>query len=89
MTEANDKYKVADFTIEETRIRAYVLKPGQHFERFGGSRHGLVVNKTPSLIVRRSGRWGTEDSEYDVHDVGVWQKLFQHHKHACVPHVTI
>jgi hypothetical protein len=50
----------------------YILKAGEHFPGFGGSRHGLTVGKTPSLITRSYAGGGISDTEYDVHDPGVW-----------------
>lgn len=50
----------------------YILKPGAHFPGFGGSRHGLTVGKTPSLITRTRAGGGISDVEYDVHDPSVW-----------------
>jgi hypothetical protein len=57
------------------RVTAYILGPGQMFPGFGGSSSGLLVGKTASLIIRRVGAWGSQDSEYDVNDAGAWEYL--------------
>lgn len=60
----------------------HMLNVGDHFERFGGSRQGLVVGenmpknkRTASLIVRRTTEMGQEDTEYDIHAIEPWQFL--------------
>jgi hypothetical protein len=55
----------------ETEI--HMLNPGEHFPGFGGSRSGLVVGKTASMILREKSSWGIRDVEYDIHDQTVWE----------------
>ncbi len=55
--------------------RVYLLNPGQHFPRFGGSSRGLVVGKTASLIVRYFSGFDTKDVEYDLADPKAWRHL--------------
>lgn len=74
--DVNDDYKVIQFERGGSIIRVYILKPGQVFKRFGGSSSGLLVRKTPSLIVTQSGISGRVDIEYDVHDLRVWKGIF-------------
>jgi hypothetical protein len=60
----------------ETEI--HLLNPGENFPGFGGSRHGLTVRKTASLITRtrHTGPDGfTDDIELDIHEPGVWKWL--------------
>ena len=75
MPNPNDQYKIFEFETSHERVSVYVLKPGQNFERFGGSRHGLTVVKTPSLIIRTHSLrgHGTQDVEHDVHNINVWR----------------
>lgn len=70
----NLKYKVLEFRLSgtpDTQIEVYLLNPGNHFDRFGGSRQGLVVRKTASLIVRTHSM-GLRDVEYDLGDEVMW-----------------
>lgn len=57
------------------RYEVYLLPPGAFFEGFGGSRSGLLVNETPSLIVRTRGGGVWRDHEYPLNAKGVWQHL--------------
>lgn len=50
----------------------YMLNPGEGFAGFGGSRGGIVVGKTASLIVRNRQGGQISDIEYDIYDAGVW-----------------
>ena len=54
------------------RTRIYLLNPGQLFPGFGGSRSGLLVGKTASLIMRQTAAWGCRDTEYDIADPKAW-----------------
>ena len=76
----NIETKILEFKLGDTTTSVHVLKPGQHFERFGGSRCGLIVNKTPSLIVRQHSQWGTDDVEYDVHNLNVWRQIMDRYR---------
>ena len=62
---------------ENTTFEIYLLNPGSTFQGFGGSKQGLTVRKTASLIIRRycheSG--SMEDSEYDIDDHGIWSSI--------------
>lgn len=53
------------------RYEIHVLNSGDVFENFGGSKHGLVAQKTASLVVRSRGV-DLRDVEYDIYDAGVW-----------------
>lgn len=70
----NDKFLVLEYTVERTRVRVYLLNPGDVFEGFGGSRHGLCVRKTASLIVSESDH-GRRDCEYNVNDKEAWASI--------------
>lgn len=57
-----------------TRYEVYVLNPGDVFAGFGGSRHGLCVKKTASLIIREYSYAGTmTDTEFDVNSAKTWE----------------
>lgn len=60
-------------SIYKTKYEIHILQPGEVFPRFGGSRHGLLVKKTPSLIVRETATHGLKDTEYDVNNEGIWR----------------
>jgi hypothetical protein len=51
----------------------HMLNPGEFFPDFGGSRSGLQVRKTASLIVRERSPWGRKDTEYDISDQSMWR----------------
>lgn len=55
-------------------VEVHVLMPGEMFPRFGGN-HTLVVQKTPSIIIRDQTSWGTRDTEYYVNDPDVWRYI--------------
>jgi hypothetical protein len=50
----------------------HMLNPGEHYPDFGGSRSGLVVGKTASLVLSRRGIMGIHDTELDIYDKNVW-----------------
>jgi hypothetical protein len=51
----------------------YLLNAGESFRGFGGSRSGLLVTKTASLIIRHRNKSGMQaDTEYDIADKAVW-----------------
>lgn len=57
---------------EKHSTEIHMLNPREVFEGFGGSRHGLVVKKTASLITRvREGM--LIDTERDITDRHVWE----------------
>lgn len=64
-------------SVETGRVvsEIYALNPGQTFPNFGGSRHGLTVRKTASLIVRNTQAGCITDTEYNVDDGHVWAWL--------------
>ena len=51
-----------------------MINAGGHMPGFGGSRTGLTVGKTASLVVRNknTGSATVSDTEYDIHDPNVW-----------------
>lgn len=70
--------KALDFTASTgTHFEVHVLNPGEVFPGFGGSRTGLLVKKTPSIIVRERNGMGTTDHEYSVDHPEFW-KWIQH-----------
>lgn len=76
----NDQFLVLDFQHKAgatlaTRVQVYILNPGDYFEAFGGSRHGLSVTKTASLIIRVTSPWGMRDVEYNVNDKEAWKAV--------------
>lgn len=73
--DANAKYRILDIQVEQTRVRAYILKPGDTFEFFGGHRNGLTVVKTPSLITSTNYAGTRHDHEYNVTDAKAWAWL--------------
>ncbi len=81
--QGNARYLVLDFEREYQdggatrtyRYQVYLLPAGAMFEGFGGSRSGLLVGRTPSLVVRELHPTGQRDTEYDLAAKGVWQFL--------------
>jgi len=69
------------FVIRTDRIASvseiYLLKPGDVFRNFGGSKAGLLVRETPSLIIREISPTGQRDSEHDFNDWGVWSQILR------------
>ena len=43
---------VLTVTIPGAKYEIHILKPGERFERFGGSRHALFAGKDGAMIVR-------------------------------------
>lgn len=89
MSDLNEHYKVADFETDNERVQVYILKPGDTFERFGGSRHGLTVSTTPSLIVSITSAGGKRDLEYNLHAVDIWRSIMTAHANAKTRHTII
>jgi hypothetical protein len=54
------------------RTRIYLLPPRANFPGFGGSKSGLFVGNTPSMVMRQTASWGTRDVEYDLADPDAW-----------------
>jgi len=84
--QGNARYLVLDFecvydekdghsTPRKYRYQVYLLPAGAMFEGFGGSRSGLLVGRTPSLVVRTHEPHGVRDTEYDLAAKGIWQFL--------------
>lgn len=79
---ANERFRIMTITSTHTdsetgatsthRRELYILQPGQRFEGFGGSRAGLLVTKTASLIIRDIDACGTRDLEVNVNDAHAW-----------------
>lgn len=57
---------------DKSTVAVSMLNPGEFFPDFGGSRSGLVVGKTASLITSRRSPMGTVDRELDIHDPEFW-----------------
>lgn len=58
--------------VSVTKMRIYLLNPGEKFHNFGESRHPLIVKKTASLIFRQIHPWGTRDDEYNINSEVAW-----------------
>jgi hypothetical protein len=71
----NARFRIMDFKVGGERKRVYLLNPGDHFVRFGGSSHPLVVRKTASLIVSECQGGCRYDSEEDVNKQAVWARI--------------
>jgi len=69
------EFKLYAGTSDEAKYEIHLLNPGEVFPGFGGSRHGLLVKKTASLIVRRTTSYDLKDTEYDLRDESVWEWL--------------
>lgn len=83
----NDQYKVMEFVHGVAHVEVYILNPGDYFEGFGGSRHGLVVRKTASLIIRTKHQdWGFRDVEYNVNDKEAWKAIAKGINRSYVEH---
>lgn len=57
-------------------VEVYTLNPGSRLVPFGGSKPGLVVGKTASLVIRTGTGWGIRDVEYDINDKEAWDYIF-------------
>ena len=53
-------------------VEVHLLQPGQTFPGFGGSRQGLTVRKTASVITRSKDVHGIRDVEWDATDADLW-----------------
>lgn len=72
----NEQFKVLTIKSDgSNRREVYLLNPGDTFAGFGGSRHGLTVRKTASLIVRDVGPHGCRDVEYNLNDADAWRAI--------------
>jgi hypothetical protein len=82
---ANEKFRIMTITSTATdtetgatsthRRELYILQPGQKFEGFGGSRAGLLVKGTASLIVRDYHGGSRQDYEKNVNDADAWRAI--------------
>lgn len=70
------KFLVMSFDYKEDgtnlRTRIYLLPPRASFPGFGGSRSGLLVGNTPSMVMRQTAAWGSRDVEYELADPAAW-----------------
>lgn len=58
-----------------TSYELHMLNPRETFPGFGGSRAGLLVGKTASLVSRMHTPNTTSDTEHDIHDPVVWEAI--------------
>lgn len=70
-TDPNAQFRIFDITLpsgeeEKTRRRIYLLNPGETFQSFGGSRHGLTVRGGASLIISTNQGGSRCDMEYSL-----------------------
>jgi hypothetical protein len=68
---------IMDFRIGGEHVQVFILHPGDVFPYFGGSRSGLMVGKTPSLIVRNMQHGCQTDTEYDTSDHDAWTRILK------------
>lgn len=61
--------------VGDTTMYVYILHPGDHFPRFGGSSAGLLVRGSPSLIVRVISQGCQTDTEYNTFDKSAWKMI--------------
>lgn len=59
----------------QTVAEVFMLNPGATFPGFGGSRSGLVVGRTASLIVRSHQGGCITDAEHDITSTTTWAWL--------------
>jgi hypothetical protein len=72
----DDHTPILEVDAPDYRLRAYLLQPGERFPGFGGSRTGLLVRATTSLITREEGLvMGRLDIEHDASDPKVWARI--------------
>jgi hypothetical protein len=92
----NAKFLVIDITTKGSegegsmRTRVYLLNPGDVFAYFGGSRHGLCVKKTASLILSQSSpAMGRRDTEYDLTNADAWDCIVRNVIMGYVPDLNV
>jgi hypothetical protein len=75
MSESKQVYPNMTFTSPNggRTVEVFILPPKSHFSPFGGSKSGLLVGKTPSIVTRDRDGSGTLDTEWDVHSPRVWE----------------
>lgn len=78
--EHNEKFKVLSYECRDeeggsgkSRYAIYLLNPGEWFENFGGSKHGLQVTKTASMVARQNFSGIQRDTEYNLADKDAWR----------------
>lgn len=77
----NREYMVLEFQhaaglSKAIKVLVYILPAFATFVGFGGSRGGLMVGQTPSLIIRTiHPGWGVRDGEYAVTDPEAWAAI--------------
>ncbi|CAB4197179.1 hypothetical protein UFOVP1304_53 [uncultured Caudovirales phage] len=64
---------VLSFTNGSSSVDVYLLNVGEVFEGFGGSKSGLCVHKTASLITRHNQPGFCQDREWDLAHEGGWK----------------
>lgn len=69
--------KVLTVELPDMTYEVHMLNPKEHMEGFGGSKSGLVVGKTASLVLRQrqTSAGSLTDTEYDIHDAKVWEAI--------------
>jgi hypothetical protein len=60
---------------DKTTYEVYLLNPGNIMQGFGGTRQGLLVRKTASLILRCKIHGSVTDVEYDLRDENAWKTI--------------
>lgn len=60
---------------DKIEYQVYLLNPGEVFAGFGGTRSGLLVRKTASLIIRCLACGSSTDVEYDIRDPNAWRTI--------------
>lgn len=60
-----------------TSYEIHLLNPKEHMAGFGGSRSGLVVGKTASIVLRTRQKKGgmVKDMELDITDKNFWSLI--------------
>lgn len=85
MPDHNEKFLVLKYRAHGIDTEVYLLDPGEIFEGFGGSRHGLPIKKTASLIVRQSGPGiggMLKDTEYGINRKDIWDHILKFYVQA-------
>lgn len=75
----NSQRKVAKHVLTiigpHSRIEVHVLNPRESMPGFGGSRSGLLVGKTASIVTRTIQNGMQTDVERDIHDTFFWKYI--------------
>lgn len=69
--------KVLTVELPDMTYEIHMLNPHEHMEGFGGSKSGLVVGTTASLVLRQRQKsvGSVTDTEYDIYDPRVWRAI--------------